>query len=146
MESRSFDAERYGQLLAEARPVVIETPEEHDRMLTVAEGLMEKGEHLSAEEERLLALVVLLIEAFEQTIEAEEDDDEETETAPEPPKPYETLRRLMEARGLDEMDVADLFGSPHALREILAGRREISKGQAKALAKYFRTPEKLFLS
>ena len=47
-------------------PVVIETEEESARMLTTVEKLMKKGEKLSAEEEKLLKLLVRLIEDFEQ--------------------------------------------------------------------------------
>ena len=77
-----MDEERYGELLKELRPRIIETPEEHDRLLTLAEGLMERGEALTPEERQALALMVLLIEAFESTIEdedADEEDDEEAE-------------------------------------------------------------------
>ena len=51
-----MDEKRYGELLAEHRPRLIETPDEHERLLTLAESLMEKGDNLSPEEEHLLAL------------------------------------------------------------------------------------------
>jgi antitoxin component HigA of HigAB toxin-antitoxin module len=137
-----MDDHRYAELLAQYKPAVIETADDHDRMLTVAEQLMEKGESLSPEEERLLALVVLVIDAFESTI--DEDGDEEDAEAAEPPKPHETLHRLLESRGLEITDIADIFGTPHFAREALAGTRPITRGQAKHLSKYFRVPEKLF--
>jgi hypothetical protein len=60
-----MDEKRYGELLAEHRPRLIESPEEHERLLTLAESLMDRGEELREEEEHLLALIVLLIEAYE---------------------------------------------------------------------------------
>jgi HTH-type transcriptional regulator/antitoxin HigA len=139
-----MNEERYGELLNQARPRIIQTPEEHERMLTLAEGLMEKGEQLSPEEEQLLALIVLLIEAFETHV-ADEDAEEEEETD-RLPAAHETLRRLMQGQGLELHDISDIFGNPHAAGEALEGKRQISRGQAKALGKLFRVPPKLFHS
>ena len=137
-----MDEERYAALLAEARPRIVETPEEHDRLLSLAEGLMEKGD-LAEEEEKLLALIVLLIEAFEVSFAA---DDEEGEEAEEVPAPYVTLQRLMFSHDLKLDDVAHVFGNPHLAKEVLEGKREISKRQAKELGKFFRVPAKLFFA
>jgi HTH-type transcriptional regulator/antitoxin HigA len=136
-----MDERRYGELLAEHRPRLIETPEEHERLLTLAETLMEKGDALSAEEENLLALLVLLIEAYE-THGSEEDEDVETQETDT--QPHDTLRRLMTSRGMELHDIADIFGNPHIAREVLEGQRPISRTQARHLAKFFRVPEKLF--
>ena len=140
-----MDAQRYGELLALHQPVVIETPEEHDHMLSLAESLMEKGE-LGPEEEKLLSMCVLLIEAFEASIlQGEEgDEDEENEPPAEPPAPHEVLQRMLEARGLELMDVAPLFGTPGIAREVLDGKRPISRAQSRELGKYFGMPAKLF--
>ena len=139
---------RYGQLLAAVRPGIIETPEEHERLIAEAEKLVEQGERLGPEEEKLLALLTLLIEAYEAGLYDEEDEDEGEEL--ESPvhrlaEPHETLCRLLESRGLQLSDVADVFGNPHAAREVLTGRRPISRGQAKQLSQYFQVPVKLFL-
>ncbi len=140
----NFDLDRYAELIATARPVLIETPEEHDHMLSLAETLMEKGDNLSPEEEKLLSLVVVLIEAFESQVEGDGDeDDEEDDGIAEPPQPHETLQRLMAARDLSPQDLTDFFGNPQAVREVLEGRRPITRGQAKRLADYFRVPFKL---
>jgi HTH-type transcriptional regulator / antitoxin HigA len=135
-----MNEERYGVLLAEARPRIVETAEEHERLLALAEGLMERGE-LAEEEEKLLALIVLLIEAYELSFAADEDDGEETE---EVPAPYVTLQRLMFSHDLKVDDVAHVFGNPHLTKDVLEGKREISKRQAKELGKFFRVPARLF--
>jgi HTH-type transcriptional regulator/antitoxin HigA len=136
-----MDEERYGQLLREIRPRIIETPDEHERLLSVAEALMEKGEALTVEEREVLALIVLLIEAFESQV-LDEEDDEEAET--EIPAPHVTLQRLMQNNGIELGDIAPIFGNPHLAREVLEGSRRISRGQAKELARYFRVPDRLF--
>jgi HTH-type transcriptional regulator/antitoxin HigA len=135
-----MDEGRYGELLKEIRPRIIETAEEHERLLTIAESLMEKGEELSAEEREALALIILLIEAFETNI-MDADDDEEDEG---PPAPHIALQRLMQGHELDVDDIAPIFGNPHVAREALEGKRPITSGQAKELGKYFRVPAKLF--
>jgi HTH-type transcriptional regulator / antitoxin HigA len=136
-----MDEKRYGELLAQTLPAVIETLEEHERLLTIAEGLMDKGEALSIEERRLLKLLAFLIEVFESA----EDDSEEDETEHRLPQPHETLQRLMEARNWDASALVDVFGNPRAAAEVLAGRKEITKGQAKQLGRLFEVSAKLFL-
>lgn len=135
--------ERYAALLAVARPCVIETPEEHERLLSAAERLMEKGNGLAPEEVKLLSLLVFLIEAYEAVLDEDEGDDEPAGKA-NPPEPYETLQRLMQARTLELSDVEHVFGNGRLAREVLAGKRPISRGQAKELAKFFQVPAKLF--
>lgn len=139
--------ERYAALLAAARPCVIETPEEHERLLSAAERLMEKGNGLAPEEVKLLSLLVCLIEAFEaglDEVEEEDEGDHEPVGKADPPKPYETLQRLMQARTLELSDVEHVFGNGRLAREVLAGKRPISRGQARELAKFFQVPAKLF--
>ena len=103
---------------------------------------MEKGDALSAEEREALALIVLLIEAFESQVIDGEDEDDEEET--EIPAPYVTLQRLMQNHGVELSDITPIFGNPLVAREVMEGRRPISRGQAKELARYFRVPPKLF--
>ena len=128
---------------------MIDSPEEHERLLTIAEGLMDRGAALSREERKLLELLVLLIQTFENSIaegEGDDDDQDEEDTSKAPlPQPHETLQRLMDARHWEHDALIDIFGNPYLAGEVLAGRRPISKGQAKALAKLFRVPVKLFV-
>jgi HTH-type transcriptional regulator / antitoxin HigA len=139
-----MDEARYGELLKELRPRIIETPEEHERLLTLAEELMERGENLTTEERQALALIVLLVEAFESTIEDEDAGEEGEEDGEEPPAPHVALARLMQSHSLALDDIAHIFGNPHMAREALDGKRAISRSQAKELGRYFRVPPKLF--
>lgn len=138
-----MDELKYGEILKEIRPRIIETPEEYERLLSAAETLMEKGEELAEEEREVLALIVLLIKAFEaQVMEGEEDDEEEDEE--EVAAPHEALQQLMQSHQVELDDIAPLFGTPGVAREVLAGERPITRSQAKQLSSFFQVPAKLF--
>jgi HTH-type transcriptional regulator/antitoxin HigA len=141
-----FDWNRYRELLADAAPVVIDSEENYDRLIDRAQHLMERGrENLSPEESKLLELLVFLIEAAHRDEVADEDEDED-QTEGEIPAPHETLRRLLESRGLELSDVQHIFGNPHAAREFIEGRRAATRGQAKQLGKFFGVPNNLFIA
>lgn len=131
---RNIDAARYRRLLSRTMPVVIETEEENERMLGVVEKLMAKGENLSAEEEKLLKLFVRLIEDFEQKY-----------YHPREAAPIEVLHHLMEARGVKQTHLWEVFGSKGIASEVLNGKRGISKTHARALADYFHVAVDLFI-
>jgi HTH-type transcriptional regulator/antitoxin HigA len=131
---RKIDPARYRRLLSRTMPVLIETEEENERMLAIAEKLMKKGENLSAEEEKLLKLLARLIEDFEQR-----------SYRPSEAEPLEVLHHLMEARGVKQSQLWELFGSKGIASEVLNGKRGISKTHARALANYFHVPVDLFV-
>jgi len=115
-------------------PVIIECEEENARMLAIVEKLMEKGEDLSAEEEKLLKLLARLIEDFEQRY-----------YQPPEAEPLEVLHHLMDARGVKPNQLWEVFGSKGIASEVLNGKRGISKTHARALANYFHVPADLFV-
>lgn len=131
---RKIDPVRYRRLLSRTMPVVIESEEENERILTVVEKLMKKGENISIEEEKLLKLLVRLIEDFEQRY-----------YRPLEAEPLEVLHHLMEARGVKQSQLWDVFGSKGIASEVLSGKRGISKTHARALANYFHVPADLFV-
>ncbi len=131
---RRIDPTRYRRLLSRAMPVVIESEEENERMLAVVEKLMEKGEEISPEEEKLLKLLARLIEDFEEQY-----------YHPREATPLEILQHLMEARGAKQNHLWEVFGSKGIASEVLSGKRGISKTHARALANYFHVPADLFI-
>ena len=131
---RRIDPTRYRRLLSRTMPVLIESEEENERMLAVVEKLMDKGENLSPEEEKLLKLFVRLIEDFENRY-----------YHPKEAEPIEVLQHLMEARGVKQTHLWELFGSKGVASEVLSGKRGISKTQARALANYFHVSADLFI-
>ena len=126
---------KYAELLATALPKAIETEAENERALEIVNHLMSKGEKkLTAEERWLLRMLVRLIEDFEEKAYPIDD-------AP----PRAVLQTLMEDRGLKQIDLAPLFGGRSRVSDVLSGKREISKAQAKALSVFFKVPADLFI-
>jgi HTH-type transcriptional regulator/antitoxin HigA len=134
LTNKKIDPIRYRRLVSRAMPVLIETEEENARILALIETMMEKGEDLSFEEERLLKLLSKLAEDFETRF-----------YHPREGSPLEILRHLMEERGIKQSQLWDVFGSKGVASEVLNGKRSISKSHARALADYFHVPVDLFV-
>ncbi len=123
----------YAELLARVQPKAIETEAENEYYLAEAEKLMKVGEELSPAQTRLLKLLATLIEDFERQ-------HYQLKAA----TPLEILTELMTDRGLKQKDVVKVFGSQGIASEVLSGKREISKVQAKALGDFFKVSPGLF--
>ncbi|QQS47247.1 MAG: transcriptional regulator [Acidobacteriota bacterium] len=128
------DRKKYAALLAETLPEVIESEKENDRLLAIAEKLIDKGEAISPEEIKLLKLLSHLIQEFEQSY-----------YKPEDATPRYVLIELMAANSYKQIDLLPVFGSKGITSEVINGKRAISKANAKALGKLFKVPADLFL-
>ena len=134
MGALTIDAKRYGRLLARATPKVIETEREYSATLKKIDALMDQGDHRTAEENALLALLVSLVQTHE-----------ENHYAIGNPSPVELLRYLIEKRGLKQADLVPIFGSSGYLSDVVNGRRGISKAHARRLAEFFHVSADLFI-
>lgn len=127
-----FDRAKYAQLLAEVLPKPITNEVENEHYLAVIAQLMDK--ECSMEESLLLGLLITMVEEFED-------------------KHYQmtnvnglvVLKSLMADHGMEQKDLATLLGSASRASEILAGKRPISKGQAKILGDRFGLDYGVFL-
>ena len=129
----TFDGATYSKLLAEIAPRAIETEEEYDRLLAVAERLT-FAKKLTPEERALYKLLVTLIEVYE------------TENYPmDKSEPHEILQHVMESSGTRQADLVGIIGSSGVVSEVVNGKRTISKAQAKALGDYFKISPSLFI-
>jgi HTH-type transcriptional regulator/antitoxin HigA len=128
----TFDGATYSKLLAEIAPRAIETQEEYDRLLAVAERLT-FAKNLTPEERALYKLLVTLIEVYE------------TENYPIESEPHEILQHIMESSGTRQADLVGIIGSSGVVSEVVNGKRAISKAQAKALGDYFKISPSLFI-
>lgn len=128
------DPKKYGFLLSQTLPAVIETEEQNEQYLAIVEKLMRKGENLSPEEETLLKLLVHLISDFEQRY-----------YKPRKATPVEVLRELMAANDLKQADLVPIFGSKGIVSEVVNGKRGISKANAKALGEFFNISPAAFI-
>lgn len=114
-------------------PRPIHTKAEHARLTAMLLALDER-EDLSPEEDALAEVLTLLIEDYE----------EKYHPLPRV-SPGESLRALMDERGLKHKDIWPVLGNKGAATEVLSGRRSISTAQAKRLAAFFQVPVDLFL-
>jgi HTH-type transcriptional regulator/antitoxin HigA len=128
----TFDQDAYRNLLAEVAPKVIETEEEYNHTLAVAERLTFK-KNRTTEERALHQLLVTLIEAYEAQ-------NYPMEQSP----PHEILQHIMESSSTRQADLVGVIGSSGVV-EVVNGKRSISKAQAKALGDYFKVSPTLFI-
>lgn len=124
---------KYGGLLAKALPKVIESEGEFDRFVDMLEKLDRLERRLTPEERALEALLVRLIQDYDDKVEL-----------PELP-PHEMVRFLMEQKGLRQADLVPVLGSRAQVSDLVNGKRGISKAQAKKLAAYFKVSVELFI-
>jgi HTH-type transcriptional regulator/antitoxin HigA len=123
----------YAKLLVKSLPKPINSTAEHARFTRMLLELDER-DNRSPEEEALAEVLTLLIEDYEEKY------------YPLPRvSPTESLKALMEERGLKHKDIWPVLGNKGAATEILSGRRSISKAQARRLAEFFRVPVDLFI-
>jgi len=134
MNATLLDEHQYRKLLEGALPVAIRTEEEYHRLLGAAADLMEKPEdEISEEEGRLLELLSILIEEYENR------------AHPLPKsKPHKMLAYLLKEKNMKPSDLWTVLPKSR-VSEILNGKRSISKTQAKQLAELFRVPVDLFV-
>jgi HTH-type transcriptional regulator/antitoxin HigA len=128
-----LNAKTYGQLLRRTLPHVIRTEEEHDRLANELLRLDEL-ENPSVEERELAELLTVLIDEYE-----------ERRYPIRKAEPRQTLRHLMEARGLTQKDLWKVFASKGITSEVFHGKRAVSKAQAKRLATFFHVSAELFI-
>ena len=127
-----IDPRQYEKLLGDALPRVIHTEEQNERYIAQLEALYQRGQ-LSLEERELADLLTLLIEDFE-----------EKRYPLKSASPIQVLSELMEANGLKQTDLVDVFGSPSIVSEVLHGKRQLSKEHIRNLSKRFHVSPELF--
>jgi HTH-type transcriptional regulator/antitoxin HigA len=131
-----IDLKSYGRLLAKAAPCVITTKAEHERAVAAVDALLEKGErNMTPEEDALLDLLTSLIRTYETL----------AYPVREKSSPGEMVAFLLDQRALKPSALWPVLGSKSRVSEILAGKRSISKEQAKKLADFFHVAVALFI-
>lgn len=123
----------YADLLARTLPSVIHSEKENERYLAMLEDLDQKPK-LSPAEQRLAELLTLLVENFE-----------EKAYSLKPASPTEILRELIEANGLKQKDMIDVFGTPSIVSEVLKAKRGLTVEHIKRLCRRFNVSPEIFL-
>jgi HTH-type transcriptional regulator / antitoxin HigA len=128
----TIDRSIYGDLLVKHQPKVIETENENEAAIALAESL--ENRQRTPEEDALLELLVILIEKFEE------------DNYPLPNLESQgMLLHLMEARSMKQEELVGVIGSRGVVSEIVNGKRAISKAQAKILGELFHVSPSLFI-
>lgn len=122
----TYNKEVYGRLLLDVLPASIDSAEEYERIESVFNDLWNKPE-LSPEEERLFHLLTDLLEDYGK----------KTSGEIPPFTPRELLATLMKENNLKQTDMTEIFGTQSVVSEVLNGKREITKLQARALSERF---------
>lgn len=123
----------YAALLSDALPGVIRTEAENERCIRILEELDQKGTRMTAPEKRLADLLTLLIEDFE-----------EKHYALKPADPIAVLTELMEANGLKQKDLVDIFRTPSIVSEVMSGKRQLTKQHIRELSARFHVSPEVF--
>lgn len=122
----------YDRLLHEIQPKPPHSKEENQRLLAAIEKLMKKGEDdRTPAEDTMLELLVTLVGEYERRAYPRKES-----------TPAETLGFLMEQNNLTS---TKLPLPANRVSEILSGKREVSKEQAKRLGEFFHVSPALFI-
>ena len=124
----------YATLLAKTLPAVIHSEKENEHYTAVLDELDHRPGKLTPAEQRLAELLSLLIEDFE-----------EKRYSLKPATGIEALEELMEANGLKQKDLVEIFGTPSIISEILDGKRNLTTEHIRKLGRRFRVSPELFL-
>jgi len=123
----------YIELLKKFPPKVIRTEKENEACTELLYELDRRSSKLTLAEKELAELLTLLIEDFE-------DRHYQLPRA----KPLEVLQFLMDQHGFLQKDLADVFGTPSVVSEVLNGKRELNKDHIKRLSRRFHVSPELF--
>lgn len=130
----TYNKKIYGQLLIDVLPASIDSDEEYNRIEKIFNDLWNKNKP-SPEEERLFNLLADLLEDYGRKSVGEI-----------PPfTPRQLLAFLMKENNLKQTDMTEIFGTQSVVSEVLNGKREITKMQAKALAERFAIKVEAFI-
>ncbi len=132
--TQTINLEIYSQLVAQVTPKVIETENEYEQFLAVAERLTFKKDQ-TPEESALYDLVTMLVETYE----AQHYSIDES-------SPSEVLSHIIESSGINRVELVDIFGSNEILSQVLAGKKEINTSQANILGDKFKLSPTIFMS
>ncbi|MDQ2900390.1 MAG: helix-turn-helix domain-containing protein [Acidobacteriota bacterium] len=116
-------------------PTVIHSDSQNEEYIARLEALYARATPLSPEERELAALLTLLIEDFESK-----------RYTLRRATPLETLREIVEANGLMQKDLLDVFGQESVVSEVMNGKRGLSQSHVAKLARRFNVSPELFLN
>jgi len=128
----SSAAVEYGKLLSRTKPEVIRSEEQSLLYIQKLEELTSQ-KRVTAAEEKLIALLTLLIEEYENQ-----------HYALPKATPVAIVRHLMEAHDLRQKDLVDVFGTESIVSDVLNGKRDLAKEHIRRLSARFHVSPSVF--
>src|SRR5438477_11748763 len=104
----------YGTLLEETKPEVIHAEPENRRLIEILERLTAQ-EHVTEAEEKLIALMTVLVEKFENQNYPVLD-----------VGPLDIIRHLMEEHNLRQKNLADVVATASIVSDVLNGKTQVN--------------------
>jgi HTH-type transcriptional regulator/antitoxin HigA len=123
----------YTALLAKFPPRIIRTEEQNEGYIKALYELEQRRDTWGPEEADLADLFTLLIEDFE----------DKNYQLP-PCSSLEAIRFLMDQHGLKQKDLAEVFGTPSIVSEVLSGKRDLNKEHIRRLSERFHVSPQIF--
>ena len=123
----------YTALLAKIPPRVIRSEEQNEGFIAALYELEQRQAEWTSDEAELADLLSLLIEDFE----------EKHYQLPRS-SPLEVIEFLMDQHGLKRKDLADVFGTPSIVSEVLNGKRDLNKEHIRRLSERFGVSPEMF--
>ncbi|MEH2401971.1 MAG: transcriptional regulator [Nostoc sp.] len=128
----TFNRETYASLLAKYQPKIIQTDEENEQAIALAEELSHRVNR-TLEESALLDLLIALIEKYE-----DKNYPIGESTA------HSMLLHLIDAQSVKEADLVAILGSREVVFQVMSGKQEITQEMAKVLGNFFHVDTSLF--
>jgi HTH-type transcriptional regulator / antitoxin HigA len=133
---RAAGAATFGDLVRGLRPLPIRSEEQYDRTVAVMNKLAVR-DRLSCDERDYLDLLTLLVEAY---------DERHYDFGPDPRTPLQRLKGLMDTAAVTPGELALVLGvGKSAVSMVLSGKRDLSKGAIRKLARRFKVDAGYFL-
>jgi len=123
----------YAHLLFQTQPSIIQSEEQNEAYIAQVADLLRREDSLTPAEAKLVKLLTLLIEDFE-----------EKNYALPKAGPTAAVRFLMDQQGLKQKDLAEVLGTPSIVSEVLSGKRKLNYGQIRRLSDRFQVSPELF--
>ncbi len=125
-------ATSYVELLSETQPEVVRDEGQNQVYIQKLEELTSR-ESVTPAEEKLIALLTLLVEEYE----------DKNYAVPQA-GPLDVIRHLMEVHGLRQKDLVDVFGTESIVSDVLNGKRDLAKEHIRRLSARFHVSPAVF--
>ena len=122
----------YGKLLSETQPEVVRSEAQNQLYIQKLAELTGR-ENVTPAEEKLISLLTLLVEEYEDRNCAVPEAD-----------PLHIIRHSMEAHKLRQKGLADVFGTESIVSDVLNGKRDLAKEHIRRLSARFHVPPSVF--